>query len=212
MAASDYATLADVKLHMNIPTDDTHLDAWINRMIPIISRAIDDHCHRHFWPKTATRKFNYQSGTKLFFKADLESITEIRHGTDTEEILASSKYFLYPEVGPPYQWLEINHSSTVHLRYSQFTTQQVIEIDGVWGYLEDGAIPNRINWACAAWISYLDKLGATAGIKSTSIGDYSVSYANTLDFLRNGPPNEVDGALGTFIRRSNFASNDRSKG
>lgn len=212
MAADDYATLAQVKLHLKIATDATFLDAWLNFIIPVVSRAIDDHCHRHFWAKTATRVFDYQSGKKLFFKADLHSVTEILHGVNTLEVLAASKYFLYPEIGPPYQWLEINESSNVQLQYSQFTQQQAISIRGVWGFLENGATPNRITWATCAWISYLHKLGANAGVKSKSIGDYSISYSSTLDYLRNGPPNEADGALGPFIRRSNIGSNLRHKG
>jgi hypothetical protein len=212
MSASDYATRADVKLHLQIATDATFLDSWIDWIIPIISRAIDDHCHRHFWPKTATKIFDYQTAQRLFFKADLWEVTEILHGVDTLEVLSPSSYFLYPEVGPPYQWLEINESSIIRLRYTRYTPQQSISVEGVWGYLEDGATPNRVNWACCAWISYLHKLGKNAGVKSKSIGDYSISYSSTLDYLRNGPPNEADGALGTFIRRSNFGSNLRYKG
>lgn len=210
--ASEYATIQQVKQHLQISDDDDHLDGWLSFIIPAISREIDAYCLRHFWPKTATYTYDYQEAKKLYLKRDLWSVAEIRHGTNTAEVLSPSSYFLYPEMGPPYQWIEINHSSTVNFRFSQYTTQQSIRVTGVWGYLEDGAIPNRVTWATCAWISYLHKLGPLAGVKSTSIGSYSVSYGSTLEYLKDGPPNEVLSILKKLVRRTDFASNDRNKG
>ena len=212
MAASDYATLADVKLHLQIPTDYTHLHGWLNFIIPIVSREIDGHCRRHFWPKTATYYYDYQTAKKLFLKRDLWSVTEIKHGTSTAEVLDSSHYFLYPEIGPPYQWIEINHSSVVNFRFSQYTTQQSIKITGVWGYLEDGAIPSRVTLAACAWINYLNRIRLDTGVKSKSIGNYSVSYNNVLDTMKDGPPNEVKSILDKLIRRTDFATNIKDNG
>lgn len=212
MATGDYTTVLDAKAHAEIPEDDTTRDTWLAKTITRVSRAIDKHCHRYFYPVTKSRVYDYQAGRKLFFKDDLYSITQILHGVDRAEVLSSSNYYLYPEIGPPYQWLEISEASTVQLQWSTLTFQQSIQITGVWGYLENGATPALISGACDAWISYLYKLGKLAGIKSTTIGDYSVSYSGVMDFLKNGPPNEVAGTLDYFVRRTNFASNVRSKG
>ena len=76
---------------------------------------------------------------------------------------------------------------------------------GSWGYLEDGETPIAIQDACDSWISYLLKVGKLAGVKSTTIGDYSVSYSSVLDYLRNGPPNEAAFYLDGY-RKSRFAT------
>ncbi len=210
--ASEYTTVQQLKEHCEIPDDDTSREVWLARMIGIISREIDGYCHRVFYPVTKTRIYDYQVGKRLFLKDDLHSVTEILHGESRAEVLSSSNYFLYPEIGPPYQWIEISEASTVQFRWSTLTSQQAISIEGVWGYLEDGATPLGINWACCAWISYLLKVGKQAGIKSTTIGDYGVTYSSVMDYLKNGPPNEAAGALERFVRRTNFATNLRYKG
>ena len=212
MATGDYTSLANLKDFCEIPASDTTRDIWLNTMIPVISRAIDRHCHRVFYPVTKSRVYDYQTSHKLFLKDDLQSCTQILHGASRAEVLPTSSYFLYPEIGPPYQWIEISESSTYVLRWSTPTPQQSIQVDGVWGYLENGSTPNGIGWACHAWINYLYKLGKNAGIQSTTIGDYTVSYNNVLAALNAGPPNEVAFVLDSFVRRSNFATNDRKRG
>ena len=207
MAVSDYTTLANVKIVMGIPAGNTSQDDLINYLIPVVSRQIDDYCHRHFYPKTATEVYDYNDEWRLWLRGDLISVTEITNGDETE--LTSDHYFLYPNGGPPYGWIEINRSSGITFRFGATTDQQCISVEGSWGFLKDGSTPTQIANACTAWISYLVKLGKNAGVKSKTIGDYQIVYANTMDALGNGPPNEVSFYLDAFVKRR-YGSNVRN--
>lgn len=211
MANGDYTTLDHVKRQCRIPQDNTSNDDWISETITAISREIDLFCHRHFYPITRSRKYDYQEGRSLYLKEDLHSITQILHGTNREEVLPPSSYFLYPEIGPPYQWIEINQSSTIVFRWSTLTSQQAIQVDGVWGYLEEGTTPVVITRACANWIMYLIAEAKSPGVQSKTIGDYSISYSQVLSAMKDGPPNGVAKSL-AYYKRTDIASNLRHKG
>lgn len=212
MATGDYTDLTSLKQSLSIPDSDTTRDAWLARMITLTSRAIDKYCRRWFYAKTLSRIYDYQESRKLYFKADVQSITQILHGVNRAEVLDSSHYFLYPEVGPPYQWVEISEASTVVFRWSTLTPQQSIRVDGVFGYLEDGATPPIIAEACCAWIAYLRTANLSPGIKSKTIGDFSVSYNTAIESLASGPPNEVKGWLDDYRKFSLIGSPTRAKG
>lgn len=206
MAISDYSTIGDTKIICGIPVGDTSRDDLLNLLIPRVSRHIDRYCKRFFYPKTATEIYDYQSEFKLWFRGDLNTLTSIQNGDGT--MIDISKLFLYPEIGPPYGWVEWNTSSGLTFRWAPTTSQQCILVTGVWGYLEDGDTPGPIKDACSSWISYLLKVGKLAGIKSTTIGDYSVSYSNVMDYLKNGPPNEAAFYLDGYVKRR-FATTSR---
>lgn len=209
MPASNYAEIGDVKIVCGIPAGDTSRDDLINYLIPKVSRHIDQYCKRFFWPRIQSQVYDWQSTHKLWLRGDLQTLTSITNGDDTTFDL--TKILKYPIVGPPYQWLEVIESSSAVFVWNSATrgTQQCITVTGVWGYLEDGATPEAIKDACSAWISYLLKVGKLAGVKSTTIGDYTVSYSNVLDFLRNGPPNESSYYLENFVKRR-FATTSKS--
>jgi hypothetical protein len=181
-------------------------------MIPRVSRHIDKYCKRFFYPKDTTYTYDFQSTDKIWLREDLQSLTGITNGDGTAIDL--TKLFLYPLNGPPYQWIEFNQSSSQSFRWGATTDQQCILIEGVWGYLEDDGTgtyttPLPIQDACSAWISYILKVGSNAGIKSTTIGDYTVSYSNVLDYLRNGPPNEASYYLDNYVKRR-FGTTNRA--
>jgi hypothetical protein len=204
--SSSYCTLADAKIAAEIPIDDTSRDSVIARLIPHVSRHIDTYCHRFFYPKTATEVYDYQGEWKLWLRGDLQSLTSITNGDGT--LLDVSTIFKYPMIGPPYQWLEINRSGSATFRWAPTTNQQCISVVGSWGFLEDGETPENIVDGCTAWITYLLKVGKLAGVKSTTIGDYSVSYSSVLDVLRNGPPNEAGNYLDYYVKRR-FATTNK---
>lgn len=204
MSTPDYTTLGVVKVFAEIPAGDTSRDDFINWMIPRISRQVDKYCHRHFYPKQATEIYDYNDEWKLWLRGDLHSMGSITNGDLTT--LDPSHYFLYPLSGPPYGWIEINRSSGVTFRFGALTPQQSISISGIWGYLEDGDVPSGIVDGATTWISYLLKLGKNAGIRSKTIGDYTVSYANFVDAVKEGPPGESSYYLDHFIKRR-YSSN-----
>lgn len=206
MAVSDYTTIGNAKIVCGIPAGDTSRDELINYLIPKVSRHIDRYCKRFFYPKDATFRYDYQSEFKLWLRDDLNNLTEITNGDGTE--MDISTMFLYPVNGPPYQWVELNQSTGITFRWATTTEQQCLSITGEWGYLEDGETPEPIQDACASWISYLLKVGKLAGVKSTTIGDFSTSYSNVLDYLKNGPPNESAFYLDGYVKRR-FATTSR---
>ena len=188
MAITDYTSLSEAKIYSSIPVVDTSRDELITQIIPEVSRHIDTYCHRFFYPKTATTYiYDYQGESKLWLRDDLQTLTAVQNGDGTA--LDVSTLLLYPLNGPPYQWIEMNRSSGVTFRWTPTTNQRAITVTGTWGFLVNGATPPSITAACNAWISYLLKVGKLAGVKSTTIGDYTVSYSSVMDILRNGPPN-----------------------
>lgn len=208
MSISDYSVIGDVKIVCGIPAGDTSRDDLINYLIPKVSRHIDRYCKRHFWPKTGSEVYDYQGEFKLWLRGDLQSLTSIVNGDGTTMDISTNKMFLYPLNGPPYQWIEMNVSSGITFRWTPTTDQQAITVTGVWGYLEDGDTPEPIKDACAEWIKYLLTVSKLAGVKSTTIGDFSTSYSNVLDYLKNGPPNEAAFYLDGYIKRR-FATTSR---
>lgn len=207
MSVEDYTTIGNVKTVMGVPAGDTSQDDLINYLIPIISRNIDDYCHRHFYPLEATEVYDYTDEWKMFLRGDLLEVTEFLNGDGTA--LDSGDYHLYPLGGPPYSWVEVNHGSAKTFRFGATTTQQCISVTGTWGYLKNGETPASIGHACTAWIAYIIKLGKNAGVKSKTIGDYQITFANVMETLGDGPPNECRAYLDKFVRRR-YASNVRN--
>lgn len=204
MAASDYTSLATFRSFHQYKSTNTKDDALISMLIEPVSREIDGYCHRQFWPETRTDLYDFQEVFKLMLREDLHSVTEITHGQG--EVLDPKYYILYPLMGPPYRWITINKHYGYGFRWTN-TDQAAIAVTGIWGFLDKGGTtPSSITLACNAWINYLIQATKNAGVKSTSIGDYSVSFSAALDYLKNGPPNEVSGILARF-KKANIASN-----
>jgi hypothetical protein len=212
MAVDDYTTLEHLKDYCEIPSTNTARDTWLARMIPATSRAIDDHCHRFFWPKTGSRIYDYQTAHRLNLKGDWDEITQILHGVDRAEAFDLDQCFFYPEIGPPYQWVEVSQSSTMTFRWSTLTYQQAIEVVGTQGYLKDGATPLPIEAGCCAWINYIRQGGGkNAGVQSRTIGDYTISYFQAMALLAQGPPAEAKTFIEPYVRRP-IGTPDRAMG
>lgn len=203
MSASDYTTLGLYRAFRQYSSDDTSDDELITYLIPTISRAIDAYCHRWFYPITDTRVYDFYETNRLMLRDDCMSINHIYHALNEE--LTSQYWFLYPVNGPPYRWIEINRHFGYRFRWV-YTPQRAIQIDGVWGYLENDETPSRITLACQMWMNYLITLSRNAGVRSTSIGDYSVSYTAIAESLKNGPPTEAESLL-KFYKKTTLGSN-----
>jgi hypothetical protein len=128
-----YARPAEVKSYLGIT--GTADDALLFQLCERARAKIDEHTHRHFWPKIATIKHDAyeESQAKLFFDDNLITLSTLTNG-DGNAILAAN-YFLYPQDGPPYAWVELNASSGQVWLY-QSTPQQAISIAGTWGWKE----------------------------------------------------------------------------
>lgn len=202
MTTGDYTTRANVKLVAALSSDDPTWDGLIDYFIPILSRMVDDHCHRHFYPISEARVFDFQGYWKMWFRGDLHSCTSITCNDGT--VLTNSPtrhFFLRPQAGPPYRWVEIDRAIGIGFRYLT-TPQDSVSINGIWGYLQkDGTQFPQIGMAVDAWMAYLIVVAANRGIQSETIGDHTKTFANVFNYLKNGPPNEVAGILSHFIYR-----------
>lgn len=140
-----YATTAELKARLGI--SDTTDDATLGAILEAVSRAVDNHCGRHFYQDSDTRYFTADSGT-LCFTDDIVSITTLAtdDGDRTyADTWAATDYDMSPDNadsrGEPYQWLETtpagNYGFPAGLRRG-------VKIIGVFGY---PAVPDVVNEA-----------------------------------------------------------------
>lgn len=115
--------------------------AQVDRAIQDAARTIEGRLHRKFHPLDATRYFpwpNYQYAFpwRIWFdQHDLIVATAVTAGTVA---IGLDKVFLEPvNSGPPFQWLELDRSSTAAFGGNAATPQHSTVITGTWGYSAD---------------------------------------------------------------------------
>lgn len=114
----------------------------IDRCVQAASRLAESHCHRIFYPRVATKYFDWPNDQdalawRLWLDdQDLISVTTLTSGGTA---VAASDFNLEPNrTGPPYNRLEIDVSSSASLGGGS-THQQDIAILGLWGWNDDHA-------------------------------------------------------------------------
>lgn len=151
-----YATLAEIKARLGIPTADTADDTVLEAVIEAASRAIDNETGRVFYATTATKYFRADDGDLLFIP-DLLSVTTLKTDSDGdrtyETTWATTDYDLEPYNDAPYTRIRLTPSG----RYSFPTHAKGVEIAGSWGYNATGSYPDAINEACLILASRLFK-------------------------------------------------------
>lgn len=113
------------------------LDPIYLRAIEAESRAVDEICGRPFYAQTATRYFDGEGGSCLYFQdySDLLSVTSVKFdwdGDGTYEItLAVTDYWLSPDNSTPKRRIDLNPNGD----YATFPSgRRRIQIVGKWGY------------------------------------------------------------------------------
>lgn len=112
-------------------------DRAVRRALEFGSRAVDDLCHRRFYPYADTRYFDWpdsQSTTsyKLWLDEDeLISVSALVSGGVT---IAATDYLLRSSV--PYAWIELDRSTSASFETGD-TSQDNIAVTGVFGYGND---------------------------------------------------------------------------
>lgn len=139
-----YATPTEIKAALPgaIRAATTAYDAALARLADEVSRFVDNHCHRPFFPVLATRYFHGR-GTCRQRVDDLLSITSVSISTDdglTYTAMATSDYFATVEGDPnspkSYTHLEIDRNGD----YGDWPAgQRSVKVVGVWGYADDRA-------------------------------------------------------------------------
>jgi hypothetical protein len=112
----------------------------IDRCVQAASRLAESHCHRIFYPRVATKYFDWPNeqgalSWRLWLDdQDLISVTTLTSGGTT---IASSDFNLESNrTGPPYNRLEISTSSSANFGGGS-THQRDITITGLWGWNDD---------------------------------------------------------------------------
>ena len=131
-----YASREDVKSALD-SKETARNNVQIDRSLESGSRSIESLMKRVFYPIVATRYFAYPNDQyarpwSLWLDNDeLISVTSLVSGGTT---LTSGQYYLEPNnVGPPYNRVEINLSSTAGFNVGN-TFQRNIAITGLFGY------------------------------------------------------------------------------
>lgn len=140
--ANWYTTREQVKLALGEQAPSGERDKVIDQKIEAASREIDTLTHRHFIPKTAVHRlaFPYRDMARpwvLPLDDDLLSVSTLTKDGDTATAIASGDYFLEPvNLGPPYQWIEIDLDSAAFFS-TEGTHQRAVRVTGSWGYGND---------------------------------------------------------------------------
>lgn len=130
------------------------LDRQVDRLIPQVSREVDSILGTRLIPKTETRVLPYSRrwvrGNKLFFDADLISLTSLKDQGGARTLVEGTHFILQPENhGPPYSWAEILASQGVSFEAAATTPQQSFEITGQWATWSETAAAGELGAAIA---------------------------------------------------------------
>lgn len=176
----NYVSISELKEHLNMDLDDTSSDAMLQAYISSTSRAIDTYCRRKFYLTEETKLFDAPQSTrngpgKLWIHDDLHSVSSIAKSDGS--IIDAASYWLMPQSGPPFGWIELRYETDRTLRWESSSLQRrlAISVTGQWGFVTDDAL-EQIAQACKLWTGHLIAKQDAIGISSKSIGDYSVSY------------------------------------
>jgi hypothetical protein len=112
----------------------------IDRCIESASRNTESLCHRIFYPRIATKNFDWPNnqravpGRLWLDQHDLISVTTLSSGGT---VISSSNFNLEPNTdGPPYSRLELDTSTSASFGGGS-TPQQDISITGLWGWNDE---------------------------------------------------------------------------
>jgi len=166
-----YATLAELRARMNVPTADTGGDAVLEACIESASRAIDGFTGRRFYQITATARVFTAEDPQWLYVPDLVSVSALVTDDDGNRVYettwASTDYDLEPfnasDTNHPYTSVEItpdgDYSFPVGIRKG-------VKITGTWGW---PAVPDAINEATLIQAArYAKRMAAPFGLDQNS--------------------------------------------
>jgi hypothetical protein len=149
-AANGYCTLAELRAWMDTPAMDKSYDAELDVVIEAVSRAIDLHFGRQFYPSTATRYYTANESTGLDVD-DLLSISTMATDDNGDRTYsttwASTDYDLLPFNAPannePYTRIELPPNGNLGFPKG---LKKGIKIMGTFGYAT--TTPKAIKTLC----------------------------------------------------------------
>lgn len=131
-----YASLAQVKEYLNIPTATTGDDALLTRLLATAQAIIDTHTARTFEATSdTTRTFDAVAdvdGLTLWLdRDDLAQITSVVNGDGAT--ITSNQYTTLPRNATPYHSLKLLSSTGISWKYED-DPEGAIVITGRWAY------------------------------------------------------------------------------
>lgn len=163
--ATNYCTVSEIRDLADDPEIGTGV---LTLIIPAVSRGIDRHCRRQFYPTTAARLHDYNSekpGT-IRLKDDLLSLTSVV--TTGGETFDSTDFLFEPDRAP-YGRLILKPNRT--LTYLD-THQQAITITGSWGY--SATTPEEVALVAKLWTLTIYRQLDLVGLDAARIAGVSV--------------------------------------
>lgn len=127
-----YIGLEELKSFLDVKTD-TKNDRY-KLLVAAISRFIENHTGRKFYPTTEARYFDWESPREVIFRRDdLLSVSALHDGSADKVVDIS--YLLYEEKNyPPYR--KIILEPTMDSFFYDNYKEQSIKITGDWGYCD----------------------------------------------------------------------------
>ena len=126
------------------------------------SRMVEDFCHRILYPVLATRTFDYPGprSTSLKLWLDDQELISLTELSSDGTVIPSTDYFLRPDIGPPFDRIEIDRDSS-----SAFAggPQRAISATGLWGFRNDEAAMTTLDAAIASTSVTTVDVNAPAG-------------------------------------------------
>jgi len=155
--ANSYCTLAEFKRYikpsgqtLSIDADD---DDVIESMIETASRRVDNLCGRKFYPTVAAELYDIPYDNVIWFGDDLLAVLSFLNG-DAVAILAAEYILKHANSYPKYCLQLRDTSSTIFVTNSSTSSQQVLTVNGIWGFHIDYARAWKLaGTLAAAWAS-----------------------------------------------------------
>lgn len=146
-----YATLAELKARLAIPTGTTSHDSALEAAIEAASRRIEDDTNVLFYDTAATRYYTSDDHLTLFLPETLTAVSAIAtlsneaSGTRTYGFTWSATDFdLEPYHGPPYTRITRTRTGL----YWFPVERRGVRVTGTFGYCTAGSHPRQIREAC----------------------------------------------------------------
>lgn len=134
MSGITYATREMVQRALKF-ADSPRLNSRIDSGCRAGARQLEGFLHRRFYPTYDTRGFDIPDTESLWlYQHELAGAPSAITSGGTA--MASTDYILKPESGPPYKWIDIDHSGVQSWEAGN-TWQRAILISGPFGYCMD---------------------------------------------------------------------------
>lgn len=189
-----YATLAQLKLYLDIGEDDD--DVLLDDCLDRAETAIETYTNRCFEATAGTKYYTWDAvdGLWLWLDADLQELTAIANGDSAGTAINVDDVTKWTgdsrNVGPPYNKLRLNDGSDSRW---EVDTDYYIEVTADWGYSAEP--PNDIMQAAVRLAAYYYRQSDTFTDDVAVVGEGVVS-------IPRGMPESVKVLLDPYRRMS----------